>query len=419
LSPAVRSFDHHATRNLAPGTPLRRLGTVAPDPVGSSAEGNPVPEPEGRLRVLCLIKGLGPGGAERLLLSLALLRDRSSFDYRLAYLLPWKTALVPNFVEAGVPIECLGVEQDKDLRWARPLRRLLREGRFDVVHVHSPYAAGVARVVVRTLPRRHRPAVVSTEHNVWVGYKPLTQLLTRTTFHLGDAWLAVSDPVRDSLPPRMRRRVEVVVNGVILEDVVAQRRFRDEVREELGLAPDEVAIVTVANLTAKKGYPDLMAAARLLIDRGHPVRFVSVGQGPLEEELHERHRSMGLGDRFVFLGYHPEPTRILAGCDIFAMASHYEGLPVAIMEALAIGLPVVVTAVGGVPDAVTDDVEGLLVPPEQPGTLADALERLVLDPAIRARMAAAAAVRGQDFDMRNATARMEAIYRQHATRARR
>ena len=164
-----------------------------------------------------------------------------------------------------------------------------------------------------------------------------------------------------------RGGVEVVVNGVVLDHVMAQRRLRDEVRAELGLGPDELAIATVANLTPKKGYPDLMAAARLLIGRGHPVRFIAVGQGPLEEELRALHLAMGLGDRFVLLGYHPEPTRILAGCDLFAMASHYEGLPVALMEALTVGLPAVVTAVGGIPDAVTHGVEGLLVPPGPAG----------------------------------------------------
>lgn len=391
-----------------------------PDPVLSSLSEDPASDGPGRrVRVLCLIKGLGPGGAERLLLSLALLRDRSSFDYRVTYLLPWKTALVAELEEAGVGVDCLGVRREEDLRWAGRLRRQLRLGGFDVVHVHSPYAAGVARVVVRSLPRRLRPAVVSTEHNVWGGYRPLTRLLTAVTFHWGDAWLAVSDPVRESMPSRLRHRVEVVVNGVILDKVVAQRAFRQEVRSELGLRPDEVAIVTVANLTAKKGYPDLMAAARLLIDRGLPVRFISVGQGPLEAELRHLHRSMGLGDRFIFLGYQAEPTRILAGCDLFALASHHEGLPVAIMEALVIGLPSVVTDVGGVPEAVTDGVEGLLVEAGRPDAFADALERLVLDPDARERMSAAAAGRGQHFDMRGARDRIESIYRfQAATRRR-
>lgn len=396
-------------------TVLRPSQTRVPDPLPSDGDiSESVADGDGRIRVLCLVKGLGPGGTERLLLSLVLLRDRARFDYRVMYLLPWKTALVADFEEAGVQVECLGVRHEQDLRWAIRLRRALRHGGFDIVHVHSPYAGGVARLVARSLPRNIRPAVISTEHNVWWGYRRLTQWLTSATFHWGDAWLAVSDPVRASMPPRLRRRVEVVVNGVIPEKVLAQRAFRDEVRGELGLVPDDVAIITVGNLTAKKGYPDLMAAARLLIDRGLPVQFVSVGQGPLEGELHALHHTMGLGDRFRFLGYHSEPTRILAGCDLFALASLYEGLPVAIMEALVIGLPAVVTAVGGVPDAVTDGVEGLLVDPGRPDLMAAALEKLVLDPDTRTRMAAAAAERGLTFDMRNARDRVEEIYRLHA-----
>jgi glycosyltransferase involved in cell wall biosynthesis len=102
--------------------------------------------------------------------------------------------------------------------------------------------------------------------------------------------------------------------------------------------------------------------------------------------------------------------QVAAGCDIFALASHYEGLPVAIMEALAVGLPIVATNVGGVPEAVREGIEGLIVPPHRPDLLADAIESLVDDPRRRRQMGRAARQRAHDYDIEAAVRRTEELY---------
>jgi glycosyltransferase involved in cell wall biosynthesis len=363
-----------------------------------------------RLKVLNLIKGLGPGGAERLLVSGARVRDRDAFDVEVAYLLPWKTEFVKDLEGLGVRTRCLDVHHEQDLRWLLALRRLLDAERYDVAHVHSPYVAGMTRVVARTLPESRRPRIVSTEHNVWSSHARASRTLNTATFPLGDAWLAVSDEVRESIPARLRNRVEVIVQGIVLGDVERTFEQREVVRRELGLAPDEVAVATVANFRSQKGYPDLLAAARVLADRGVPARFIIVGQGPLEGEIRELRDSLGLADSVDLLGFRSDAIRVLSGCDLFALASHYEGYPVAIMEALAVGLPIVATRVGGVPEGVREGVEGLLVPPKRPDLLAAAIESLVLDPPRRAAMGAAAAARGRHYDIESAVARTEQIY---------
>ena len=120
-------------------------------------------------------------------------------------------------------------------------------------------------------------------------------------------------------------------------------------RRELGVGPDESLAVTVANLRAGKNYPGLIDAARIVVDRGVPVRFVTAGQGQLEAEIGELHRQSGLGDRFALLGYRDDTTRLIAAADLFVLASHHEGLPVTVMEALTLGVPVVAPAVGRPP----------------------------------------------------------------------
>jgi L-malate glycosyltransferase len=310
------------------------------------------------------------------------------------------------------------VRNPQDPRWCIQLRALLERERYDVVHLHSPLVAGIARLVVRSLPATRRPAVVSTEHNLWSSHARPTRKLNAATFRLGDAWLAVSDGVRDSIEARLRARVEVVVQGIVLDDVTPTPERRAAMRAELGLAPDEVAIVTVANLRATKGYPDLLTAARSLADRGVKARFVIVGQGPMEAEIRELRDALGLADHVDLLGFRADAIDVVGGCDLFALPSHFEGYPIAIMEALAVGLPVVATAVGGVPQAVRDGVEGRLVPPRRPDLLAQALESLVLDPDRRGLMGAAAARHGREYDIVDAVRRTEQIYRERvATRA--
>jgi glycosyltransferase involved in cell wall biosynthesis len=149
-----------------------------------------------------------------------------------------------------------------------------------------------------------------------------------------------------------------------------------------------------------------------VVDRRLPVRFVIVGQGPMEAEIRARRAELRLEDHVDVLGFRPDAHRLLAGCDLFALASHYEGLPVAIMEALAAGLPVVATAVGGVPEIVRDGVEGLLVPARNPERFADAIETLVRDPVRRAELGAAAMRRGAEYDITHAVRRIEEIYTQ-------
>jgi glycosyltransferase involved in cell wall biosynthesis len=235
--------------------------------------------------------------------------------------------------------------------------------------------------------------------------------LNALTYVLDDAHLAVSRAVADSVPPRLGAGLRVLHHGIVPGRVRDRLACREEVRAELGVGPDEVLAGTAANYRASKGYPNLLAAARRLVDEGLPVRFVAMGQGPLEGRIRAIHRELGLGDRFVLLGYQEDVPRVLSACDLFVMASVAEGLPLAMMEALAMGLPVVATAVGGVPEAITHGREGLLVPPSRPDLLAGALRELVADPERRACMGRAALARGSYFDIARPVRATEDLYR--------
>jgi glycosyltransferase involved in cell wall biosynthesis len=378
-----------------------------------SVEG-PHPDGDRPVRVLWLTKGLGRGGAEWLLVTTARRRDRERLSVRVAYLLPYKTALVGELEAEAVPVACLGYRNALDPRWLTALRRSMIQEPVDIIHAHNPVMAVGARIVAHSLPRRLRPRVVVTDHNVWYGYKRVSRWADGLTSPLDDARLTVCEAVRASLPAPIQRRSRVVVQGVEVEQVRALLAERAAVRAELGLDGGELVVGTVGNLRVQKAYPDLLAAAREVVDRLPDIRFVAVGQGPLEAEIRAIHERLGLGDRFLLVGYRADAVRVMAACDVFVLASLYEGLGVAIMEALALGLPVVATAVGGVREVVEHGREGLLVPPGRPRELAAALVTLLTDDERRQRMAEAAAQRGALLSIDPAVRRTEAMYHELA-----
>lgn len=364
-----------------------------------------------RIRVLWLIKGLGAGGAERLLTLAARTRDRRAFEYHAAYVLPWKDALVHELEAEGVPVHCLLGGKEYDLRWASRLRSLLKSHRFDIVHMHSPYVAGIARLVVCTLRREQRPRLISTEHLPWSGYALPTRLLNGVTLPLDAVVVAVSESVRASIPSRLARRLIVEPNGINVHRIRGHRAGRAEQRRALGVGPEEILVGTVANLREQKDYPTLLAAARRVVDENAAVRFVAIGDGPLAGRLKELKDELGLGDRFRFLGRLEDPTLVLAACDVFVLSSLFEGLPLGLIEALALGLPAVATSVPGIADVVTDGREAILVPPGDPTAMAGAVLALAADPERRREMGLASLRHSGDFDISRMTAKIEDLYR--------
>ncbi len=365
--------------------------------------------------MLLAIKRLGHGGAERLLVDMVANGDHRAFDYQVAFVLDTENAFVPTLVANGTRVHGLGARRNLDLRWMLAFRRLLVAEEFDLVHFHLPYTAALGRLVVASLPRKRQPVTLYTEHSLWNKVAVLVKILNRATISLDRALIAVSQAAYDALPGALRPRARVVVHGVDLSpsrDMVLRRdEIRGRVRAELGIPPGDLLAVTVANLRSEKGYDVLLDTARLAGDRGLPIRFVAAGQGSLAGELDERHRTLGLGERFQFLGHRRDALALLAAADIVVLPSHQEGLPVVLMEATSVGTAIVATSVGGVPHVITDGLNGLVVPPGDPEQLAAALERVGTDAELRHRLGEQALAGSAAFDVSRAVGEVEAIYR--------
>lgn len=315
------------------------------------------------MRAVHVIKGLGRGGAESLI----------AHERDIIYFLPWKNTLAHNatLLEAH---SNLGI-----LARASRLRRML-DG-FDVAHAHLPIA-GIATRLAAEIP------VLYTEHNVWQRYHPLTQALNVATWHLQRAVIAVSDQVAASIT-RKDVPVHVVRNGIDVQS------FRP--------TPTQGTTVgTIAVFRKQKDLPTWIAAAKRIQAKRPKTRFLLVGAGPEPVDTDGLDIEMpGLVD---------DPRPYLARMDVFMMSSIHEGLPLALLEAMATGRPIVATSVGGVPEAVGS--AGLLVPPRDPQSLAEAALRLLDEPGMYGEQARARVE--EHFAVQRMRAELRALYERYA-----
>jgi glycosyltransferase involved in cell wall biosynthesis len=361
--------------------------------------------PVDRIRVLVLIKGLGIGGAERLIAEGAQNWDRTRIDYRVAYFLPWKNQLVDEITGMGIAVDCLGSDRGLGLTAYRRLRSLISEWKPDIVHGHLPTAGIMARLATR------RP-VVYTEHNIASSYRQPTRLVNRLTYGRNAAVIAVSDAVAESLvgfpgvPPR------VIPNGVSVSVTPSEI---EAVRAELGLRPGQSLVAHVGNIRPHKGHENLIAATALLVAKEPNVLVVSVGAEKHEGDLarvRASAESAGVSDHIRFMGRREDARSFLAASDVVVNPADVEGLPLAILEGLALSRPVVATAVGGVPAVVVDQVTGLLVPPGDPEALAGGILEALESPDAKGWGQAGAELALSEYGIARMIADYESLYRE-------
>lgn len=339
-------------------------------------------------RVLLVTKGLDIGGIERIVVDLALGLARRGAAPEVAVVNDRRDGLMGTLDAARVPVHRLGGTDRIGGAGAWHLARLAAARRFDVVHVHGPLPAIVAR-----LAPRHRP-VVTTSHTLWRGLRAPARVGWRLTASRDAAAVAVSAAVAASLPRAVAAHTRVIPHGVDPEAIaaaLAAAGTRDE-------SPDVVTAVAVASHRDVKNYPNLLRAIRLARDAGAPVRLVAVGEGPDLERHRALARDLGLAGVVTFEAPIPDALGVIASADVLVVASDFEGQPLVVSEALALGRPVVATAVGRVPELVSPGV-GRVVPPDDAEALGAALAELALDHALRRTMGATALQGGRSWTL--------------------
>lgn len=368
-----------------------------------------------RIRVMHLIKGLGRGGAEMLLAEGLRCADRERFDYSFAYFLPWKDALVSDLRTQGADVTCFGSRNNPAiLLSARRLARELKRRRIDVLHCHLPMAGAVGRIAGRLAG----VPVVYSEHNMQERYHFLTRWLNKTTWNWQKHVVAVSDDVARSIAVHMPAGVpvETVLNGVDTERFHRQNGDGATLRSRFNIPSDAPVVGTVAVFRSQKRLLDWLSACKR-IRADHPdAHFFIVGDGPLREEVLAETERLNLTGVVHFPGLQEDVRPFLATFDLYMMASMFEGLPVALLEAMSMECAPVCTAVGGIPEVIESGANGVLVTPGQPYMLAEAASNLLADDKSRMRMASCARTTVvRKYGIARAVRSLEAIYGQIAS----
>jgi glycosyltransferase involved in cell wall biosynthesis len=301
-----------------------------------------------------------------------------------------------------------------DVRVIRQIRRhLIAYGPFDITHCHSTKAGLVGRI-----------AAVGQCHSVYTphAFMSMDPATSRIKYHcvktlektlslLGGAVVCVSDEElhhAEGLGIRSRKLVQIF-NGICLKESEAARVQRQDLRASLGLKPDELCIGFVGRLYPQKA-PEMLVEAFASVASKVPVaRLCVLGEGPLLPAITSQASRYALNDRITFVGA-AKGLQFMAAFDLFALPSCYEGFPYVLLEALSMGLPIVSTRVGGASALVACGENGYVVPVGQPQAFASALERILLDDALRRRMGAASLVRSEKFTVERMAVRTAAVY---------
>ncbi len=270
------------------------------------------------------------------------------------------------------------------------LRATLRAVRPDVLHSHLPRAGVIARLAVG-----RRPAVphIYTEHNLQGAYHVLTRRLNARTLHWNTVTVAVSDAVLDDLlaaAPLLWQstgRTRMVPNGVDTGALQCQAPTRKAARRALGLDDEAPVVAVVAHFRPDKGHLVLLEALRIMDRPDLVVLFAGRDDGN-ERAVRRAVAQQGLQGQVRFLGFRDDVLAVLASLDALVFPSLREGLPVALLEAMALGIPVVATTAGGIPSVIRDAVSGLLCPTNDAAALANCVARALGDRALRTRIGA-------------------------------
>ena len=358
------------------------------------------------MKLAHLIETDGPGGAERMLASLA--NELQGAGYPGVAFVParvegWLEAELASF---GLPIEYVPLASPFSPRFAHDLAAAFRRHDVGLVHSHEftmafygAWAARLARV----------PHVITMHGSRYYAGRWRRRLAMRWAVASSAAVTAVSRALADSLRRDLwlrRESVAVVPNGIR-----PRPPMTPGLRGELGLRSDARLLLAVGNLYPVKGHGDLVAAVARLAARHPSLHLAIAGRGDLADALSRDAYARSVGDRVHLLGLRNDVADLLAAADAFVLPSRSEGLPLALLEAMFAGLPIVATRVGEVPAALADGGAGLLVEPGHPDELAGAIERILNDAELARGLGRRARARAvAEFDIATMAARYTSLY---------
>jgi glycosyltransferase involved in cell wall biosynthesis len=341
------------------------------------------------MRVVHVIETPGPGGAEKVLVDVATGLPSSYESFGLMLCESWTGR---ELTTRGVPVSVMPLQKAFDTSWPVRFAKYLREHRIGLVHSHeftgNCYAAAGARLA-------GVPIVCTTHGKNYWPYRFYRRQAYRWVCNNAHAFVAVSTDLAQFAAATLgvkSNRVRIVRNGIDTRAFEPDTILREQTRDRLMLQPSELLILSVGELTEVKGHEYLLRAFARMKGQSSNLTLAIAGDGPLRAHLESLASESGIAARVKFLGHRRDIKALLNAADVFVMPSLSEGLPLAILEAMAIGLPIIATAVGGVPEVIKSGETGWLVQPQQPEALASTLCNVLQNESERRRIGNSAQV---------------------------
>jgi len=357
----------------------------------------------GRLKIVHIIQLLGTGGAEKLITDLAI-RVNPRHDVRIICLYPSRDYPYEKLLrEHQIEMIFLNKKLGFDIKTFAELWKTLSEIKPDVVHTHLH--AAIYALPWFMFHRKSRS--IHTVHNMAsMELGKAHRILQGWAYrHLNTVPVAISHIIQQGIIKEYGlapEKVPIIYNGIDIEKFSPKEQVKMQA---------SCTLINVASLSKRKNQALLIEAFNLVLKQRADARLVFVGEGEEKSRLQSLAEKYKISDKVEFAGISSEVREWLSKADIFVLCSLFEGLPLSVIEAMAVGLPVVVTEVGGVPDIVEDGVNGFLVPSGDAGSLSRAILKLIEDKGLQCQMAQNNMEKAKAFDMDYVTGQYMKLYK--------
>lgn len=340
------------------------------------------------------------------------LHNHEAFEFHYIYFLPWKNQMVDALRQQTDNVVCLAANNNFSLlSKAFALRKYVVDNNIQLIHSHLPWAGIIAKVAGRLA----NVPVIYTEHNKQERYHFLTRALNLATMNFAHSIIAVSEDVATSIRKHknnLKASLRIILNGVNTDHFRKQLYARN-IRVELNIPTNAPLVGTVAVFRSQKRLDQWLIIAKRILTLSKDAHFVIVGDGPLKNQIISTRAQLGLENRVHLVGIETEVRPYLDSFDIYMMSSIFEGLPLALLEAMSMECAVVSTDAGGVKEVIRDGQEGWLVPVSDLLQMAPKAISILEDKALKNRFGQRARERVvNDFSLKSMVLHLEQLYRE-------
>ncbi len=363
-----------------------------------------------KIKVLHIIKSLGRGGAEMLLPETLKLHDKVKYEFHTIYFLPWKNQMVEALESAGGKVTCFSASNNiKLMQQYSGVIDYCKTNEIDLIHCHLPWAGFLGRLVFL----KTKIPTVYTEHNMQERYHIATKMINQFTFNSQSLALGVSEDVTNSINKNINPKipVKILLNGANTDSFRRDPELGTITKQELGIPEDALVIGNVAVFRFQKRLIEWLHVFKDIETKNPNIYGIIVGAGPLEEEIKAELIKLKLEKKVFFPGLKTDVKPYFSAMDIFMMSSSFEGLPIALLEAMSMECAIVSTDAGGIKEVIRNGEDGLTCKVQEWKKLSGLCQVLINGPEELSKYKKAARERAvNNFSLERMVDELEEIY---------